>query len=354
MGINSYPPSSGGEVSAYKSGNTAGRPTTVGSIYYDTTVNQLLILTNDSKWERYYEPIAAPTAVSATDNGANMTVTWTAPTDYLGTITGYKVTSSSGQTTTVGSTTTATVNDSTNGTRTYTVQTMTAAGSSVPSNAVSGTFTAFSATGGTITTSGSYTYHTFTSSGTFTPTKAGKSVDILVVAGGSGGGGSASTPGNSSYGSAITASYTLGLTSPSPSSVGQGSRAGTTGPYSTILNPADYVGSSGGSGASLFSGSTTGAASGGVGAGNGGSTSVPAGTNATKYGCGGGGPASTSTGSWGGPGGNGGEVIQTTGYTIPTSSAVSITVGAGANGTSNGFATGGAGFAGVVVIKYLT
>jgi hypothetical protein len=45
----------------------------------------------------------------------------------------------------------------------------------------------FTATGGTITTSGSYTIHTFTSSGTFTPAIAG-TVDYLVVAGGGGGG----------------------------------------------------------------------------------------------------------------------------------------------------------------------
>jgi fibronectin-binding autotransporter adhesin len=44
------------------------------------------------------------------------------------------------------------------------------------------------ATGGTITTSGSYTIHTFTSSGTFTTNKAG-TADVLVVAGGGAGGG---------------------------------------------------------------------------------------------------------------------------------------------------------------------
>ena len=51
-----------------------------------------------------------------------------------------------------------------------------------------------SATGGTITTSGNYKYHTFTSSGTFSVTTApsGKFVDFLVV----GGGGGADTDGN--------------------------------------------------------------------------------------------------------------------------------------------------------------
>ena len=48
-----------------------------------------------------------------------------------------------------------------------------------------------SATGGTITTSGGYKIHTFTSSGTFTVSSvpSGKTIDYLVVAGGGGGGG---------------------------------------------------------------------------------------------------------------------------------------------------------------------
>ena len=42
------------------------------------------------------------------------------------------------------------------------------------------------ATGGTVTTSGNYKIHTFTSSGTFTVTSApsGKYIDFLVVGGG--------------------------------------------------------------------------------------------------------------------------------------------------------------------------
>jgi len=45
----------------------------------------------------------------------------------------------------------------------------------------------FTATGGTITTSGDYTIHTFTSSGVFTPIR-GNIVDYLVVGGGGSGG----------------------------------------------------------------------------------------------------------------------------------------------------------------------
>ncbi len=51
---------------------------------------------------------------------------------------------------------------------------------------------AITATGGTITTSGGYTIHTFTSSGTFTPSGT-VNVETLVVAGGGGGAGGTSS-----------------------------------------------------------------------------------------------------------------------------------------------------------------
>jgi len=54
----------------------------------------------------------------------------------------------------------------------------------------------FSATGGTVTTSGAYKYHTFTSSGTFTAEDSG-AVDCLVVGGG---GGAAGTGGRGAAG----------------------------------------------------------------------------------------------------------------------------------------------------------
>ena len=46
----------------------------------------------------------------------------------------------------------------------------------------------FTATGGTVTTSGSYTIHTFTSSGTFQVTAGSRSLESLVIAGGGAGG----------------------------------------------------------------------------------------------------------------------------------------------------------------------
>ena len=46
-----------------------------------------------------------------------------------------------------------------------------------------------SATGGTVTTSGDYKIHTFTSSGDFVVSSGGTDVEFLVIAGGGGGGG---------------------------------------------------------------------------------------------------------------------------------------------------------------------
>ena len=50
----------------------------------------------------------------------------------------------------------------------------------------------FSATGGTKTTSGNYTIHTFTSSGSFVVNAGSGEVEYVVVAGGGGGGGNLS------------------------------------------------------------------------------------------------------------------------------------------------------------------
>lgn len=67
------------------------------------------------------------------------------------------------------------------------VKTQTTAGTGTPTNLDLFEYV-YPATGGTITTSGGYTIHTFTSSGTFNPGVAGN-VEALVVGGGGGGGG---------------------------------------------------------------------------------------------------------------------------------------------------------------------
>ena len=66
------------------------------------------------------------------------------------------------------------------------------------------TGTGSKATGGTVTTSGGYTYHTFFSSGMFTPTAAISGAEVLVVAGG--GGTSGSVDGGGGAGGLVYAS----------------------------------------------------------------------------------------------------------------------------------------------------
>jgi len=77
------------------------------------------------------------------------------------------------------------------------------------SNGISKTVQALPS-GGTVTTSGGYRYHTFTSSGTFTNTLASLSVDYLVVAGGGGGG--SRHGGGGGAGGAIDSTGTLSAT----------------------------------------------------------------------------------------------------------------------------------------------
>lgn len=134
---------------------------------------------------------------------------------------------------------------------------------------------AFSATGGTVTTAGAYTYHTFTSSGNFTVSAGAKSADILVVAGGGGGGGVSANGGGGGGGGGVVATTVTLSTSVYAVTVGAGGAAGS-------------AGSSGGS--SSFTGVTT-----AVGGGGGGTT----------------GGAGGSGGSGGGRGRDGGTTAQT-------------------------------------------
>jgi len=148
----------------------------------------------------------APTIGTATATGASgtATVSYTAPADDGGSpITQYTATSSpdgiTGTLSQAGSGT-ITVTGLTNGTSyTFTVTATNSVGTSAAS-AASNSVTPFapafvSATGGTVTTSGDFKIHTFTSSGTFTVSDAGNpagsdSVSYMVVAGGGAGGGS--------------------------------------------------------------------------------------------------------------------------------------------------------------------
>jgi hypothetical protein len=82
------------------------------------------------------------------------------------------------------------------------------------------------ATGGTVTDDGTYWYHTFTSSGTFTPL-ASLTADCLVIAGGGGGGGTNIGGGGGAGGLLYSASQSLSVT-PYTVTIGAGGVGSTT------------------------------------------------------------------------------------------------------------------------------
>jgi hypothetical protein len=102
----------------------------------------------------------------------------------------------------------------------------------------------FSASGGTVTYSGSYTIHTFTANGTFTVNNVSKSMESLVV----GGGGSGGTSGPGSYNSG-----------------GGGGGGGGVSSSTNTVSPGNHAISIGGtgSGSSFASFNTVGGGSGG-------------------------------------------------------------------------------------------
>jgi len=271
------------------------------------------------------------------------------------------------------------------------------------------------ATGGTVTTSGGYTIHTFTSSGTFAVNR-NVEVDCLVIAGGGAGGSNIGGGGGAGGYRAFTGlplsgatSYTVtvgaggarqgeqlrGLSGASSTfgaitSTGGGGGAGNSGGTETALtggsggggaygnitaaagnaggfSPAE--GNSGGNGIS----STFGAGGGGGGAsaagtagsptadqgsqgGNGTASSIT-GTSVTRAGGGGGGrtqggTTSAAIGGTGG-GGNGGFGTSPNSATDPTAGASNTGSGGGGAGWGSG-ELGANGGSGVVIIRYLT
>jgi hypothetical protein len=267
------------------------------------------------------------------------------------------------------------------------------------------------ATGGTISSDSQYYYHTFTSTGTFTPLQS-LSADMLVVAGGGGGGSQRGCRGNGGGGAG---GYQL-LTSQSFSAtgytvtVGAGGAAGTTTGSSgsnSVLNSITSTGGGGG-GAGSNNGLNGGSGGGGVnygtggtgtsgqgyaggsgaegGGGGGGAGSIGIAGNVTAAGSGGnGGAGSNSAASWatatgmgvngyfaGGGGGGSGNGTGTPGliqgiggaggggtaYYASSGqggSGVANTGGGGAGGTEYSGCTsgnGGAGGSGIVIVRY--
>ncbi|MBI2356476.1 LamG domain-containing protein, partial [Candidatus Dojkabacteria bacterium] len=144
------------------------------------------------------------------------------------------------------------------------------------------------ATGGTITYSGGYTIHTFTSSGSFV-TSGSRNVEVLVVGGGGGGGGTngggavggGGGGGQVAYNASYTANGAITVTVGAAGARGQCGNVGDGCPYAT--------GTAGSNGGSSIFGSITAVGGGGGGLGNGGSglSGASGGGGGTYFGAGG-------------------------------------------------------------------
>lgn len=220
-------------------------------------------------------------------------------------------------------------------------------------------------TGGTVTTAGGYTYHTFTSSGTFTATGSGV-INYLLVAGGGGGGGTAGgmdyASGGGGAGGILYATTTIGSASFTVT-VGAGgakgvANTGSDGGNTTLANNADAaypsaiggggggysysnqlypgLGRDGGSGGGGGAGGTGGAGTSGQGNAGGNNPSGVAGGG----GGGGAGAAGANGTSTGGAGGAGINTYST--FATATSTGDSGYYGGGGAGGPNAVA-GGAG-----------
>lgn len=236
----------------------------------------------------------------------------------------------------------------------------------------------FAATGGTVTTSGGYTIHTFTSSGTFAVSSGTATVDALIVAGGGTGGGDLGGGGGgggvkTTSAAATTGNYTI--------TVGAGGTTGNGGNSSAFGVTATGGGEGGDNGA-------VGSSGGSGGGGGADSKAGGAGTSGEGYqggrggledesGAGGGGAnAAGGNGGYPGRGGNGGAGLASSisgstqyyggggggdGYASSGGGGLGGGGDAGSAGTANRGGGGGAssaggedGGSGVVIIRYAT
>jgi hypothetical protein len=161
------------------------------------------------------------------------------------------------------------------------------------------------ASGGTITADANYTYHTFTSTGTFTALDRIRGAEALVIAGGGGG----SISGGGAGGVFYTYGQTLAAGNSYAVVVGSGGAAGTSGSNSTI---ASFVATGGGTGGYNGNGGS-GGSGGGAGTGTAttytGGSSTQSSTGGVGYGFAGGNATASSSGNEGGAGGGGGGSV---------------------------------------------
>lgn len=235
------------------------------------------------------------------------------------------------------------------------------------------------ATGGSISLAGGYWYHTFNSSGTFTPTES-LACDYLVVAGG--GGGLQASGGSEPYGGGgggaggmLTGSVSL-TANGHTATIGSGGGADVSGSDSSLTTDGATITSTGGGGATFNSARSGGSGSGGtyrnvngasgiLGQGNSGGTAV--GSYGPAGGGGGGKGGSGGNGTAQGPGGAGGSGSNWNGTTYasggaggPANATVNGTAGPANTGNGGGgggkvgatSAQGSAGGSGVVIVRY--
>jgi hypothetical protein len=202
------------------------------------------------------------------------------------------------------------------------------------------------ATGGdTIMTDGTYWYHAFRSSGTFTPAK-GLSCDVLVVAGGGGGG----NGGGAGGAGGVLAFASQSVSSATTITIGAGGSTNTNGSNSQFASlTASVGGGTGGTG-----GSTAGALGGSGGGGSGstsGTTTYAGGAATSGQGNAGGGGLSPSNGGGGGGGAGGAGATGTSGgaggagtNSVTNWGALSTALTATGLGVSGFIAGGGGGY----------
>jgi len=244
-----------------------------------------------------------------------------------------------------------------------------------------GTPVPFTATGGTVTTSGEYTVHVFETvgaAGTFSVRSGSLAVEYWLVAGGGGSNSGSLSSGGGGAGGVVSGTVTLGVGNYAVV-VGAGGASGTGDNADDAQNGGDsYISGTGievarGGGAA---GQRSAGRNGGSGGGAGGDGVYSGGTAVSGQGYAGGTSTSTASGGGGGAGGAGGNASGETGGAggIGVTSSISgaatgyaagggghgDTSGDGSQGTGGGQGNGAnggvreAGTAGIVILRYLT
>lgn len=213
------------------------------------------------------------------------------------------------------------------------------------------------ATGGNITSDGTYWIHTFNSTGTFTPLQ-GLSCDYLVVAGGAGGGNHAAggggagglrstvtaTGGGGSLESALSVAsgtaYTIQVGAGGAGLAAQGASSSSAGNNGTNSVFSTITATGGGGGGAI--GATTGK-TGGSGGGGGGATTASGGSGTANQGYAGGSATASQGGGGGGAGATGGTANGGNGVAVSITGTSITYAGGGGGAGSSSAGTGGSG-----------